>query len=97
MSDRGWVDFDVCRSLLCKFLLGLVGNWQNWLNKRARCWTIINTSQPTKVQDLLGHPVQCSHALHSLQNEIKFGYNNIFLYLIYNDPCQIKMQEVRYF
>ena len=36
VSDLGWVDLDFCCSTLCLVLLGLMGNWQNWLSKWAR-------------------------------------------------------------
>ena len=33
VSDIGLVDFEFCCSTFCLFLLALMGNWQNWLNK----------------------------------------------------------------
>ena len=42
----GRVDFDFGCSTFSLALLGLMGNWQNWLSQRARWWNIPNQSQP---------------------------------------------------
>ena len=36
VSDLGWVDFNLDSSNLSLLLLGLRGNWQDWLIKWAR-------------------------------------------------------------
>ena len=35
-----WVDFDLECFTFCLVLLGLTGNWQNWLSTWARLWNI---------------------------------------------------------
>ena len=51
VSDLGWVDFDFWLFIplcLCLYPLGLMGNWQNRLNKWARWGNIIKQSQPNQ-------------------------------------------------
>ena len=33
LSDLGWVRFNANCSTICQVLLGLMGNWQNWMRK----------------------------------------------------------------
>ena len=42
LANLSWIVFDFGCSTLSLVLPGLMGNWQNWLNSRARWWSIPN-------------------------------------------------------
>ena len=48
LANLGWVDLDFGCSTLCLVLLGLMGNWQIWLNNWVRWFIIIDQIQPNK-------------------------------------------------
>ena len=60
VQGGGWTDFDFSRSTLCLVLLGLTGNWQNWLSRWARRRNIIDQSQPNPPIQLDAPPCTCT-------------------------------------
>ena len=46
IQSYSWVCFYLSCYTLCLVLLGLMGNWQNWLGRWAGWWSIIDQSQP---------------------------------------------------
>ena len=82
-GNLGWVDFDFSCSTLCLVLLGLTGNWQNWLSSLARWWNIPNQSQHNRGSPGHGSPCMCDTFWEHRK--------------LYETPCRMRGRTLHYY